>query len=275
MLRLASRLPDALVGFAPDRLRALGLARDQRPQASRQPLAAPAVKKHGIQPDRVIWRDDGYRENLTIEVWIEPRGATAPLRFPSETVNASTILPDLDKYAGPPLEFGRMEATASDPTVQQQFGMIVGKPNAGQVNAIGTFNIRGERSVTCKGEFDLHPSKGPLPKGAPPACEFFRQQPDALERPGDAQPRQAIRANLVERLAAPAERARIRLDEPADDVEQGGLPGAVRADDPQYLTALDLDRNGIERPDATERHRHVANHQPCGGQRLPVHARAR
>ena len=32
-----------------------------------------------------------------------------------ETVKASTILPDLDKYKGPPLEFGRMEATASDP----------------------------------------------------------------------------------------------------------------------------------------------------------------
>src|SRR5215213_6302590 len=108
--------------------------------------------------------------------------ATAPLCFPRETVKASTILPDLDKYKGPPLEFGRMEATASDPSVQQQFGMIVGKPNAGQVNAIGTFNIRGERSVTCKGDFDLHPSRGPLPKGAPPACEFFRQQPDALER---------------------------------------------------------------------------------------------
>src|ERR1700749_2287079 len=75
-----------------------------------------------------------------------------------------------------------MEFTASDPAVQQQFGMIVGKPNAGQVNAIGTFNIRGERSVTCKGDFDLHPSKGPLPKGAPPACEYFRQQPEALER---------------------------------------------------------------------------------------------
>jgi amidase len=108
--------------------------------------------------------------------------ATARLCFPTETVKASTILPDLDKYQGPPLEFGRMETTASDPSVQQQFGMIVGKPNAGQVNALGTLNIRGERSVTCKGDFDRHPSIGPLPKGAPPVCEFFRQQPDALER---------------------------------------------------------------------------------------------
>lgn len=108
--------------------------------------------------------------------------AQGPLRFPTQTVKASTVLPDLDKYQGPPLEFGRMEPTASDPAVQQQYGMIVGKPNAGQVNAIGTFNIRGERSVTCKGIYDLHPSKGPLPKGAPPVCEYFRQQPDALER---------------------------------------------------------------------------------------------
>ena len=106
----------------------------------------------------------------------------APIRFPTKTVKASEILPDLDKYKGPPLEYGRMEHTASDPNVQQQFGMIVGVPNAGQVNALGTLNIRGERSVTCRGDFDRHPSKGPLPPNAPPVCEFFRHQPDALER---------------------------------------------------------------------------------------------
>src|SRR5579885_2617908 len=105
----------------------------------------------------------------------------APLAFPTETVKASDVLPDLDKYKGPPLEFGRMEATASDPSVMQQFGMTVGKPNAGQVNALATLNIRGERSVTCRGDYDLHPSKGPLPKGAPPVCEYFRHLPDALE----------------------------------------------------------------------------------------------
>ena len=106
----------------------------------------------------------------------------APVKFPTQTVKAAELLPDLDKYKGPPLEFGRMEATASDPSVQQQFGMIVGKPDAGQVNALATLNIRGERSVTCRGDFDLHPAKGPLPKGAPPVCEYFRHMPDALER---------------------------------------------------------------------------------------------
>ncbi len=105
-----------------------------------------------------------------------------PIRFPTETVKASEVFPDLDQYQGKPLEFGRMEATASDPSVQQQYGMIVAQRKAGQVNALGTLNIRGERSVTCKGDYDRHPSQGPLPAGAPPVCEHFRQLPDALER---------------------------------------------------------------------------------------------
>jgi amidase len=108
--------------------------------------------------------------------------AGASLVFPTETVAARTLLPDLDKYRGTPLELGRMEATASDPTVEQQYGMITGIPDAGQVNALATLNIRGERSVTCRGEFDRHPSRGPLPPGAPPVCEIFRHYPDALER---------------------------------------------------------------------------------------------
>jgi Asp-tRNA(Asn)/Glu-tRNA(Gln) amidotransferase A subunit family amidase len=108
--------------------------------------------------------------------------AMAPLRFPTETVKASAILPDLDRYRGPPIEFGRMEPTASDTAVQQQYGMIVGKPDTGQLNALATLNIRGERSVTCRGDFDRRPSEGPLPPDAPPVCEMFRRLPDALER---------------------------------------------------------------------------------------------
>jgi Asp-tRNA(Asn)/Glu-tRNA(Gln) amidotransferase A subunit family amidase len=107
--------------------------------------------------------------------------AGAPLKFPTATVKASSFLPDIDKYLGPPLEYGRMEPTASDPDVFQQFGMIAGVRNGDQLNALATLNIRGERSVTCKGEFDRHPSLGPLPAGAPPVCEYFRQLPDALE----------------------------------------------------------------------------------------------
>jgi len=105
----------------------------------------------------------------------------APLKFPTKTTAASGFLPDLKQYAGSPIEFGKMDATASDPSVKQQYGMVAGIPEAGQLNAFETFNIRGERSVTCKGKFDAPPGT-PLPAGAPAECEKFRQQPDALER---------------------------------------------------------------------------------------------
>jgi len=106
--------------------------------------------------------------------------AMARLRFPTETIKASTILPDLHQYKGPPLEFGRMEPTASDPAVQQQYGMIAGKPNAGQLNALATLNIRGERSVTCRGDFDRHPSVASRVR--PPRARSFARFPDAPSR---------------------------------------------------------------------------------------------
>lgn len=104
------------------------------------------------------------------------------LSFPTKTVKASKLFPDLGEYKGLPLDYGRMEPTVSDPGASAQMGMRVGMPNAGQLNALETLNIRGERSITCKGKFDAHPSTGPLPAGAPAGCEVFRQQPDALER---------------------------------------------------------------------------------------------
>ena len=108
--------------------------------------------------------------------------AGAKTLFPTKTVPVTSLFPNYADYAGLPLELGRMEPTRSDPSVQQQVGMRVGIPNAGQLNALETLNIRGERSVTCKGDFDKAPSAGPLPSGAPAVCEEFRKQPDALER---------------------------------------------------------------------------------------------
>ncbi|MGH9786534.1 MAG: amidase family protein, partial [Terriglobia bacterium] len=108
--------------------------------------------------------------------------AGSPIVFPTETLPASRVLPNLDQYAGLPIEFGRMEPTISDPSVQQQFGMRVGIPNAGQLNALETLNLRGERSVSCKATCDAHPSTGALPSFCPAACDEFRRQPDALER---------------------------------------------------------------------------------------------
>ena len=108
--------------------------------------------------------------------------AGVPIQFPATTVPVREILPDYDDYRGPPIEFGRMEATRSDPTVQQQYGMVVGMADAGQLNALSTLNLRGERSVTCQAGCDAHPSDGALPAHCPAACEAFRRQPDALER---------------------------------------------------------------------------------------------
>ncbi len=111
-----------------------------------------------------------------------PVRAGAPVRFPTSTVPITSILPDFDRYSGIPLDLGRMEPTLSDPSVQAQYGMVAGVPNAGQVNALSTLNLRGERSVTCQGACDAHPSTGELPADCPAACEAFRQQPDAVER---------------------------------------------------------------------------------------------
>ena len=111
-----------------------------------------------------------------------PIRAGSTVGFPMSTVPVSSVLPDFGRYAGMPLDLGRMEPTMSDPTVQAQFGMVAGVPNAGQVNALSTLNLRGERSVTCNGGCDAHPSTGELPADCPAACDAFRRQPDAVER---------------------------------------------------------------------------------------------
>ena len=135
--------------------------------------------------------------------------AGSPLLFPTKTVAASSLIPNLDQYAGPPLEFGRMEATASDPSVQQQYGMVAGIPNAGQLNAFETLNIRGERSVTCKGEFDAPPGT-PLPAGAPGR---LRRVPQATRCAGARRrARRAVRqeSRISRRCRCTASRSRSR-----------------------------------------------------------------
>src|SRR4029077_15651574 len=77
-----------------------------------------------------------------------PVRAGTPLSFPTSTTAVASVLPNISEYTGTPLDFGRMEPTRSDAAVQQQYGMVTGVPNAGQVNALSTLNIRGERSVT-------------------------------------------------------------------------------------------------------------------------------
>ena len=127
-----------------------------------------------------------------------PVRAGSPVRFPTSTVPVSSILPELDRYSGIPLDLGRMEPTVSDPAVQAQYGMVAGVPNAGQVNALSTLNLRGERSVTCGGGCDAHPSTGELPANCPAVCEAFRQQPDAVERAVELDAQYGIDPDLAE-----------------------------------------------------------------------------
>ena len=94
-------------------------------------------------------------------------------------VSATADLAPGDPKKTAPIEVGRMEPTASDPSVEQQFGMTVGIPNAGQLRALGTLNFRGERSVTCKAACDR---KDGRPAACPKVCAEFSQLPDALEQ---------------------------------------------------------------------------------------------
>ncbi|WP_428384753.1 amidase family protein [Nevskia ramosa] len=107
------------------------------------------------------------------------RGGAA-IKFPTKTVAFSSLVPDFSKYKGDTPDYGHMEATMSDPSVFQQYGMVAGIPNAKQISGLDTINLRGERSVSCKAECDA--ATGALPASCPKACDSFRQQPDAIER---------------------------------------------------------------------------------------------
>ena len=192
-----------------------------------------------------------------------------------------------------------MEPTASDPDVQQQYGMTVGTPNSGQINALGTLNLRGERSVTCKGDRDGHPSAGPLPAGSPAVCEEFRKQPDALERAAELDAQYGSTPDLAQmpmycipfsfkdpfdtkdmRTTAAAD-ARYDIDFPARDhtlVAQLRQKGAII-----YAKAVNTEYNGIpgdpggrHEPDRDPRVRPRLSAQQLGrqsAQRLRLDAR--
>ena len=49
------------------------------------------VKKHGIQPERVVWKDGGYRDVLTVEVLVWPRSAGEPSVVPTVASSEAQI----------------------------------------------------------------------------------------------------------------------------------------------------------------------------------------
>ena len=125
-----------------------------------------------------------------------PVRAGAPVSFPTSTMSVASVLPTFEAYSGLLLDLGRMEATQSDPAVRQQYGMVVGIENAGQISALSTLNLRGERSVTCQAGCDRAPAAGPLPVSCPASCDVFRRQPDALERASELDAKYGRRPDL-------------------------------------------------------------------------------
>jgi hypothetical protein len=46
--------------------------------------------------------------------------AGVPVKYPTDTIAINKLVPDFDKYVGDKPDFGRMEPTISDPSVQQR-----------------------------------------------------------------------------------------------------------------------------------------------------------
>src|SRR5207248_10437496 len=74
-------------------------------------------------------------------------------------------------------------------------------------------------------------------------------------------PRDPVGSQASDRGGLPANVAGVRAIEPADAVEQGGLAGAVRSDDAQDITLLDLEGDAGEGVDAAETLAEVAHRE--------------
>ena len=74
-----------------------------------------------------------------------------------------------------------------------------------------------------------------------------REELDVLERPRDAAVDDAVRRRPQQRLPVEDEIARLRLVQPRDHVEERRLAGAVRADQPDDLARVRLDRDVVQR----------------------------
>ncbi len=49
------------------------------------------VKKQGIAPNRVIWKDGGFRSDLSVELWLRPRARTPPEPTPTVDPADATV----------------------------------------------------------------------------------------------------------------------------------------------------------------------------------------
>jgi hypothetical protein len=111
--------------------------------------------------------------------------------------------------------------------------------------------VAGRQAEQCRGEAGLHGVGGPgdhvLQHG------HAGEQADPLQGPGDAELVELVRLG-PHLLAVEGHGSRVRLDEAADDVEQGGLARAVRPDHADDAAGRHLQRDVLECDEAAEAH---------------------
>ncbi len=91
---------------------------------------------------------------------------------------------------------------------------------------------------------------GPLGNEQVLAYRHAREQLGALERARQAQARPTKRRHAGDVAAVEQHPAVVGAQEAVEAVEEGGLAGAVRADETDELTGADLDRHIAQRGDA-------------------------
>src|SRR3989442_7421814 len=88
-----------------------------------------------------------------------------------------------------------------------------------------------------------------------------REEREVLERPPDAERRDAMGRQPEDRAAVEADVASVGRVEAAQAVEERRLAGAVRADEADDRSLVHVERDGVEREDAPETDREVVNGQ--------------
>jgi hypothetical protein len=80
LAKVLGDVPDGLayINVYAGRKSCLGEARTRALRAKRY-----LVRRWGVRADRIVWRDGGYQESLTIDLWVRPRGAPAPTITPT------------------------------------------------------------------------------------------------------------------------------------------------------------------------------------------------
>src|ERR1019366_1175162 len=102
------------------------------------------------------------------------------------------------------------------------------------------------------------------------------EQREVLKRPSDAEARDLVLAQPLDSAALEPDRAKLRPIKSRQAIEQRGLAGAVRADQPADLAARDFEMDIVERDDAAETNRQAFDRKQSGrSARAPKRADAR